>query len=200
MIKGKIIVSIVAGLLVLILGISTIVEYNGLVTKSHAVDNTYSQVINRLNERQATTTQLVSVISELETHELEIYTAITEARSAYADAIAAGEMGDIVTADAAYFDAMTNLIVTVENYPSIASSSSFHNLMVTISGIESALFVARKDYNDAVTAYLQTLDYFPSNIYAAMFNFTADVDYWALNEGADDIPIIDFGTYDDANS
>ena len=197
MIKSKIIVSAIAGLLVLVIGISTIVEYNQLVTKSHTVDNNYSQVINRLNERQATIPQLVSVISELEEHEYAIYSAITDARSAYADALASNDRDGIITADSAYVDAMTNLIVTVEDYPAIASASVFHSLMITISGIESALSVARKDYNDSVTVYLQALDYFPSNIYAAMFSFDADVDYWALNEGANQIPDINFGTYDD---
>ncbi len=187
---------ILAIVLIVSLAFATVISYNGLVRDEIAVDREYAKIDNRLTERQATITQLLSVVEGLAAYEASIIDAITSARAAYAAAQASGDLEGMIEADALYVESLTSLLVVVENYPDIASDAAFLNLMVTISGIESALFVARNDYNNAVADYNESVRMFPRVIIANMFDFAPSIEYWQLADGAGEIPAIDFGTYD----
>ena len=58
--------------------------------------------------------------------------------------------------------------------------------------MESALSVSRRDYNDAVKAYNSAVRRFPGVLYASLFDFQKEYDYWKMNDGADEVPLIDF--------
>lgn len=188
---------IVLAVLVFALFMSIVGGYNSLVRSDVAIDEAYANVANRLNERQATIAQLLPVVAGLADQEQDIIDAITDARTQYATASAAGDIEGMIEADALTVNSLTSLLVVVENYPDIVSDAAFLDLMVTISGIESALYVARRDYNEAVGDYNASVRLFPKVLIARMFSFATEVDYWRLSEGADDIPAIDFGAYDD---
>ena len=183
------------GAFVLLLGLTFAFTYNSLVKKEVAIDEAYADVISRLNERQATVQQLLGVVSGMAAQEQAIINAITQARSDYNDAATENDLDGMITADNAYVSSITDLLVVVENYPDIASSQGFLDLMVTISGIESALLATRSDYIDAVGDYNKSIRLFPTVIIASMFPFEDSYEYWRLNEGAADIPEINFGTY-----
>ena len=189
------VILISVGAFVLLLGLTFAFTYNSLVKKEVTIDEAYADVISRLNERQATVQQLLGVVSGMAAQEQAIINAITQARSDYNDAATENDLEGMITADNAYVSSITDLLVVVENYPDIASSQGFLDLMVTISGIESGLYVARKDYNDAVGEYNKSIRLFPTVIIASMFPFEDSYEYWRLNEGAADIPEINFGTY-----
>lgn len=180
-------------LFVIIIGISLGVGYNRLVTKDEDINSKYSQIEVRLQERHDKIGQLIATVDGLQEHAETIYNAITEAREAYAEAIAEGDMDALIDADAQAALALTDVLLVVEDNPLITAGSGYTALMDEISSMESALAVARRDYNEAVQEYNTSVRKFPTVIYAGMFGFEKDLTYWKMNDGADEVPEINFG-------
>ena len=183
------IVSAILGVFVLIIGISLIVGYNGLVVLEEDITGKYEQVENRLLERHDKIGLIVQSVEGLQAHELAVYQAIVDARIAYANATT---MDDLINADNLEAIALTNLLVVMENYPDIAAAGGFYMLIDEISSMESALSQARRDYNLAVQDYNVETRKFPKVLYAKLLGFETTYEYWKLNDGEDDLPVIDF--------
>lgn len=179
----------VVGLFVLILGISLIVGYNGLVNMDTDIDGKYAQIENRLQERHDKIGQVLQAVSGLQEHAETIYNAITSARAAYNSA---DTIDELIAADAAEALAFSDLLVVVEDNPNITAIGGYYALIDEISSMESALSVARRDYNEAVQTYNASVRRFPRVLYASLFGFDNEVDYWKMNDGADEVPVIDF--------
>lgn len=190
------IVLMVLGAFVLLLvafGISIAVSYNNLVDLDEDISYYYSQIENRLQERHDKIEQILGAVEGLQEHAESIYDAITAARAAYASASASGNIQDLIAADAQEATALSNLLVVVEDNPLITATSAYNGLIYEISSMESALSVARRDYNIAVQSYNAKVRKFPTVIIAGMFNFDEDLPYWRMNDGAEEVPVVDFG-------
>ena len=185
----RLIVLGVTGLFLLIMGISLITGYNGLVDMDENIDAKYAQVENRLQERYDKIGQVLGAVNGLQQHAETIYNAITAARAAYA---AAASMEDLIEADAAQAVAFTQVLLVVEDNPNITATVGYVALIDEISSIESALSVARRDYNEAVQAYNSAVRRFPRVLYASLFGFERNQAYWKLGDGADEVPVIVF--------
>jgi LemA protein len=185
----RLIVLGVTGLFLLIIGISLITGYNGLVDMDENIDAKYAQVENRLQERYDKIGQVLGAVNGLQQHAETIYNAITAARAAYA---AAASMEDLIEADAAQAVAFTQVLLVVEDNPNITATVGYVALIDEISSIESALSVARRDYNEAVQAYNSAVRRFPRVLYASLFGFERNQAYWKLGDGADEVPVIVF--------
>lgn len=179
----------VVGVIVLILGIMLISGYNGLVNLDTNVDGKYKEVENRLQERHDKIGQIIGAVFGLQEHAETIYNAITSARAAYN---AADSIDELIAADAQEALAFTDLLVVVEDNPLITANAGYNALIDEISSMESALSVARRDYNEAVQAYNASVRRFPRVLYASLFGFEKELDYWKMNDGADEVPVIDF--------
>ncbi len=179
----------VLGLIVLVFGIILISGYNRLVNLDTEIDEKYSDIGIRLQERHDKIGQIVGAVSGLQEHEKTIYNAITSARAAYA---AANTMEERIAADAAEAIALSDLLVVVEDNPNITAAAGYYGLIDEISSMESALSVSRRDYNEAVKAYNGAVRRFPGVLYAALFDFQKEYDYWKTNDGVDEVPVIDF--------
>lgn len=191
--KKKIIFASI-GALVLLIILSLIFGYNSLVENEEEIEHTQSQVINRLNERQDLMGQLIPTVVGLQEHAEEIYNNITSARAAYASAKNAEDIAGMIEADALEVLALNQLLVVVEDNPNITATSGFLTLMDSISAIESSLSQARKDYNDSVSLYNKAVRKFPKVLYASLFGFEKNKPYWKMNDGAEDIPKINFNS------
>jgi LemA protein len=179
----------ILGFLVVVIGLMLIFGYNGLVDMDTNIDGKYAQIEVRLQERHDKIGQVLGAVSGLQEHAETIYNAITAARTAYASA---QSMDDLIAADAAEALAFSDLLVVVEDNPNITATGGYYALIDEISSMESALSVARRDYNLAVQDYNAAVRRFPRVLYASLFGFEKEVDYWKMNEGADEVPVIDF--------
>jgi len=179
------------GILVIMV-ISVIVGYNSLVDSDEGVDKAQSEVVNRLNQRQDLMGQLIPTVEGLQEHAEAIYDKIVEARKAYADSVDAGDVEGMIEADTLQVEAITQLLIVIEDNPNIHATSAFLGLMDNISAMESALAQARRDYNTSVGNYNTSVRKFPKVLYASLFGFESEKPYWKMNNGADEIPQIDF--------
>ncbi|PKK86230.1 MAG: hypothetical protein CVV63_04535, partial [Tenericutes bacterium HGW-Tenericutes-8] len=137
-------------LFLVIIGISLIVGYNNLVDLDEDIQGKYAEVENRLQERHDKIGQVVDAVDGLQEYALSVYEAITAARTAYN---AADSLEELIEADALTAAAFTDLLVVVEDNPNINVSSGYVALIDEISSMESALSVARRDYNESVQDY-----------------------------------------------
>jgi LemA protein len=177
------------GFIVVLLLVLLVSGYNGLVNLDEDIDAKYSQVENRLQERHDKIGQILGAVSGLQEHAESIYQMITDARAQYASS---ESLDDLIQADAAAAVAFTDLLVVVEDNPNITATSAYYALIDEISSMESALSIARRDYNDSVKDYNASVRRFPRIMYASLFNFEKEYDYWKINDGADEVPVIEF--------
>jgi LemA protein len=186
---------IVVSLLVVIIGGSLIGGYNSLVDRDIAVDEAFTTIDGRLQQRYDTIGQMVGAIEGLQLQQATIYQMITDARTQYLNAKQSGDVDALVAADAAQAQAMMQLLAIVETNPDgLNVGSLYYSLMDTIASLENQLFVARRDYNDAVAAYNASTRRFPSVLYAQMFGFDRARPYWRLSGDAGEVPVIDIGS------
>lgn len=61
-----------------------------------------------------------------------------------------------------------NIIVAVENYPELKANQNFLQLQSALNEIEEQFSAARRAYNAAVTDYNNTVEMFPTNIFASI--------------------------------
>lgn len=179
---------LVVGALVLILIFSGVGSYNRLVSSETNVENKFAEIDVQLTRRADLIPNLVQTVKGYTSHEEKVLTEIADARARLGGARTPEEMA---TADAQLTGALSRLLVVVENYPNLKADAQFTRLMDELSGTENRISVARKDYNDAVSAYNVKIRKFPAAIFAGMFGFEKKA-FFQAKEGAENVPEVKF--------
>lgn len=171
--------------------------HNRLVVQDADVQNAWSQVEVQYQRRSDTVAQILPTVEATAEFEQETLTEIVEARSAWATTSGDPDASieEQMAATKEFDSALSRLLVTVEAYPTLTATQSFQDFQATLEGSENRVAVARKDYNDAVTNYNISIRRIPTNIIAAMFNFTA-YPLFESDEGTEDAPEVEFNIGD----
>lgn len=183
---------IVLGVVVLFAGWLAM-SYNGLVSAKGNADNQWAQVETQYQRRFDLIPNLVSTVKGAANFEQETFRAVTEARSAWAQAKTVGDRGQEIQAAGTFDSSLSRLLVTVEAYPQLQATQAFRDLMTQLEGTENRIAVARKDYNDAVLSYNLKVRSFPGNIAAMVFGFAPEKQFEAA-AGSDVAPAVNFGS------
>ena len=150
-----------------ILGISTVGSYNGLVSKDEAVKQANSKIEASLQRRADLIPNVVNSVKGYMSHEEEIFTKIADARSK----IGSGNKEVKKEGETELTSAISRLLVVQENYPELKADAQVSALISELEGTENRLFIARKDYNDTATEYNKSIRQFPTSMMAGMFGF-----------------------------
>ncbi len=175
-------------LIVLILIVGTIKNYNEIVAREETVTKSLANVDTYLQRRADLIPNLVNTVKGYMSHEENIITEITKARE---NLVGAKTIDEKSNANKKLTDAINNLYVVVENYPDLKASQNFISLQDEIAGSENRIATSRKDYNDSVNSYNAYIKRFPNNLVASMFGFTAK-NYFEASEGSNDVPQVSF--------
>ncbi len=178
---------IIIGVLVVVV-IAGIGTYNGLVSKSEAVNSKFATIENYLQRRGDLIPNVVNSVKGYAKQELDVINAVTDARAKLSGA---STMSEKAEADAELSNAISRLLVVVENYPELKSDRVFMQLIDELAGTENRIATARKDYNDAVERYNASIKKFPNNIFAGMFGLEAK-EYFKASEGSKVVPNVEF--------
>ena len=185
--KGfSIIIIIVAIIAIFVLPL--IGGYNKLVSLEQTVNTTEANIDTQLQRRSDLIPNLVNTVKGYASQEKEIFTNIADARSKLAGAT---NVTDQAAADGELSNALSRLLVVVENYPDLKSNQNFRDLSVQLEGTENRIAVSRQDYNTSVTNYNTKIRKFPTNLIASLFGFSERLLYKA-SEGAQQVPSVDF--------
>lgn len=156
-----------------------VLMYNYLIGKKNQVDNIFGSVDAVLKQRYDLIPNLVATAKEYMTHERETLEKITELRS---QALKQGLDADTkMNLDAKVSQALSGLMVAVENYPNLKANENFLHLQHTLNELEEHIAAARRAYNQSVTDFNNAIEMFPTNLMAGFMHlerkhvFTAPV-------------------------
>ncbi|MBP3626766.1 MAG: LemA family protein [Clostridia bacterium] len=187
--KKKTIIIIAVIAVVVILISSVVSGYNGLVEKQQELHSAASQIQTQLQRRADLIPNFVNTVKGYSDYEQKTYTAVTEARASVQSADSVEDQAEaneeLNRAISIWVNAVT------EAYPDLKANEQYQALTDELAGTENRIAVARKDYNDAAKEYNVSVNRFPKNIIAAIFNFD-DADYFEAADGADTVPEVSF--------
>lgn len=179
---------VVAITIILVVVAWTTSKYNSFVTLNQKVDTQWAQVENQFQRRFDLVPNLVSTVKGITKQELEVFTAIAEARTRYSGAQTTD--GKVAAANE-YQSALGRLLVVVENYPQLRSSDSFNALMAELAGTENRVAVERGRFNDTVNDYNIATKRVPGSLVAMLFGFDQKELFKAQDE-AGTTPVVNF--------
>lgn len=177
----------VIGVLVVLIGFFAL-EYNGIQSKSVAVDTSWSQVENQMQRRSDLIPNLVNTVKGFTTHEDNVIKSVTDARAKMAGAQTPVQKDE---ANTELNSALSRLMMVVENYPDLKSSQHYSELMSQLEGTENRITVARKNYNKSVQEYNLSVKTFPGNVFANLYGFT-EKPLFTADEKAKEVPKVEF--------
>lgn len=158
--------------------------YNGLVQSSIDVDNKWAKVQTAYQRRADLIPNLVSVVKAYSNYEGSVLIEVTNARARVGQATTPQELS---AAGDSLNNALSRLLVVVENYPELKANENYLSLQDELAGTENRVKVERDNYNDAVKAYNTKVRVFPSNIVAGMFGFD-EREMFAANPSSQEAP------------
>jgi len=145
-----------------------IAVYNGLIRLKNRVDEAWSDIDVQLKRRYDLIPNLVEAVKGYATHEKELFTKVTEARS---KAMQAGSLADKATAENMLSDTLKSLFAVAENYPDLKASTNFAKLQDELSDTENKIQAARRFYNGMVRDFNTKIQVFPNNLLAGTLGF-----------------------------
>lgn len=143
--------------------------YNGLVTRRNQVENAFAGIDVQLKKRYDLIPNLVEAVKGYMQHEKDVLARVIELRNKSYSTLTDEEKNEL---DNGMQTIANGLRVTVEKYPDLKASENVMMLQRSLNETEEQLAAARRSYNAAVLEYNNSLQTFPSNIFANMFGFT----------------------------
>lgn len=162
--------------------------YNKLQVKDEDVNKAWAQVENTMQRRADLIPNLVETVKGYAKHEEEVFTKVTEARSAVKSASTPKEYAE---ANEQMDQAVKSINVVAEAYPELKADSNFANLQAELAGTENRIAVERKRYNEAVADFNKSVKRFPTNLVAKMLGFSQR-EYFQAAAGAEKAPEVKF--------
>ena len=199
--KGLIIALAVIGFIVII-GIILVVwgvgSYNNLVTLNESVNQSWSQVENQYQRRADLIPNLVNTVKGYANFERGVLTDVTEARARVSQFNITPEVLNDPQAFQRFQQlqgelsgALSRLLVTVENYPTLKANENFLQLQAQLEGTENRISVERRRFNQTVQSYNTTIKRFPTSIFASIFGF-GEKQYFTSTPGSETPPKVEF--------
>ena len=153
---------------VFILVIAFAVAFNKFVRLRNLVNEGWSLIDVQLKLRYELIPNLVHTVKAYMAHERNILSEVTALR---AKAMEASTPSGKSISENVLSDKLGQLMIAVENYPELKADEHFLKLQNQIFEIEDNLQMARRYYNGAVRNYNISIQSFPANIVAAIFDF-----------------------------
>lgn len=169
---------IIIGIIVLI-GLVLIGMYNGLVSSSQQVGESWADIDVQLKRRYDLIPNLVNTIKGSTNFESSTLEKVIEARS---KALGAGTMEEHKDAENQLAGALKSIFSLTESYPDLKSNQNFLSLQSELADTENKIQAARRFYNSNVMAYNTKIKTVPTNIIAKRFGFT-EKEFFELAEG-----------------
>lgn len=152
--------------------------YNQLQTTDEGVTAAWAEVLNQYQRRADLVPNLVNVVKGYASHEREVLTEVTQARSRVGSVQASPEMLEnpesfqrFMQAQGEMTSALSRLLVVAENYPQLKADAAFRDLQAQLEGTENRITVARNRYIQAVQNYNLMVRRFPTNLTAMLFGY-----------------------------
>ena len=173
--------------------------YNTMQSQDEAANAAWSEVLNQYQRRADLIPNLVNTVKGYATHEQEVFTQVTEARSKVGsiqmtadDAADPEKLKQYQQAQGELSSALSRLLVVSENYPQLKADQNFRDLQHQLEGTENRINVARQRYNEAVQVYNSSIRTFPNSMTNSMLLHLAPKEYYKADDAAQQAPKVKF--------
>jgi LemA protein len=156
-----IIAVVVVGLIALFL----ITQYNRLIRLNITVDEAWAQIEVQLKRRADLIPNLVETVKGYAAHEQSTFDAVVTAR---AKATSATGVADTAAADGMLTQALRGLLAVAEAYPDLKASSNFLSLQEELATTENKVAFSRQFYNDNVRSLNTAVKTIASSFFAGL--------------------------------
>ena len=158
---------LLVGIVVVVL-LSCIAIYNGLVSLRQQTNNAWAQIDVQLKRRYDLIPNLVETVKGYMKFEQETLQKVIEARNM---ALRATGVKDKAQAEAGVVSALNGFFAIAEAYPDLKANQNMLSLQEELKSTENKISFARQYYNDIVTNYNTRLQTFPSALFASAGGF-----------------------------
>jgi len=176
--------------LVVIIGIWAIAQYNGLVRLRNLVQEAWHQIDTELQRRHDLIPNLVETVKGYAAHERATFEAVTQARAAAAapgnSPAQQAEQENILT------QALGRLFAVAEAYPELKANQNFLALQQELTNTEDRVAAGRRFYNANVRELNTKIETFPTSIIANMFKFVKAEYFETEDPAARQAPTVQF--------
>jgi LemA protein len=153
--------------------------YNGLITSRNGYKNAFAQIDVQLQRRFDLIPNLVETAKGYLKHERETLEAVIAARGAAVAGLSAAKaspgdpaaMAELAASQGALNGALGRLLAVSEAYPDLKANQNMMQLTEELTSTENKVAFARQAFNDAVMAFNNKREVFPSSMVAGMFGF-----------------------------
>ena len=176
--------------------------YNRIQTVDENVTTAWSEVLNQYQHRADLTPNIVNSVKGYTEHEKEVLSDVVNARAKASSVQTSPAMlnnpvafQQFTQAQSQLGSSLGRLLLTVEKYPDLKSSSLFKDLQTELEGTENRITVVRHRYINIVRDYNLMLRKFPGNILSEIMGYSMKPNFSIENEVAIAKPsVIDFNT------
>lgn len=175
---------------------------NEMVSMEEQVNQSWSQVENVYQRRLDLIPNLVNTVKGYAIHERETLEKVIQARAS-ASQVSGQALQNALNdpqsfakfqeAQGALSSALSRLMVVVERYPDLKANQNFLELQAQLEGTENRISVERRRFNESAQAYNVKIRRFPDALVASISGFSIRP-YFSAQEGAEQAPVVDFGT------
>ncbi|MEJ2257308.1 MAG: LemA family protein [Woeseiaceae bacterium] len=153
--------------------------YNRLINERNRVRNAFAQIDVQLTRRHDLIPNLVEAVKGYMKHERETLENVINARNAAQSALEAAKadpanakaIEDLGASEGALGAALGRLFALSEAYPDLKANENMIQFQEELTTTENKVAFSRQAFNDAVMSYNNTVENFPNNIIAGMFQF-----------------------------
>ena len=146
-----------------------VLVYNGLIQLRLRSEGAWSDIGVQLKRRYDLIPNLIETVKGYASHEKEVFTRVTEARSRAMQATSPKEKD---AAESSLTGTLKSLFAVAENYPQLRANENFIGLQQSLSQVEEALQGARRYYNAIVRDYNTKLSVLPDRLIAQLGRFS----------------------------
>lgn len=173
---------------IVIIGFWAVGIQNNALTKNQGVAKSWGDVNTSYQRRNDLIGNLVKTVEGAANFEKGTLTAVTEARAKATSVqidpsnITPEQLAEFNKAQSGVSSALSRLLVSVENYPTLKTNENFLKLQDELASTENTIQTARVRFNEKVEEYNNYVLRFPNSLFLGKYKEKA---YFDAAEGAD---------------
>ncbi|PIR04879.1 MAG: hypothetical protein COV57_02155 [Candidatus Liptonbacteria bacterium CG11_big_fil_rev_8_21_14_0_20_35_14] len=179
------IIYILLGVVALV-GLWLIYVYNRLVRLKMRSDEALSDIDVQTKRRFDLIPNLIETVKGYMTHENEVLTKVTEARSKVASG---GDTLNRAESENMLSSTLKTLFAVSENYPDLKANANFLDLQRELADTENKIQASRRFYNSVVMDLNTAIETFPINFVSSVFGFFKKDFFKAENEEKENVQV-----------
>ncbi len=163
------------------------INYNKFIKYKNRIEASWSHIDVALKRRFNLIPNLVSVVSQYQKHEAEVFAKTGGRFHGSID-----NLNERSQEEAQITRSLGGILAIAENYPDLKSSTNFLSLQTSLIDIEDDIMKARNQLNDNVARYNTLIEAYPTKWIASWYSFSK-YEYFTLELATQrELPQVDF--------